>query len=296
MYCPCPYHEKAESLILFKSGEKKNAKLDVKCTSQTHDKPTLYKCGSCKLIFSEHIKKNFEEDYSKVEDAKYIDQIPYKEKYFELLLSKIKFFLNKEANVLEIGSYYGVFGNLIKPLVKNYTGLELSKHAAKYSENTYDLNIENESLNKFLNKNHQFDIIIMSDVVEHLDDPFNIFKLIEKNLKPNGVLIFTTFNMDAFVPKLLGRKYHWIMPMHKFYFTNKTIKYSLNNNNMEIIKIKKDTRLISIGYLLYKLSILISALNFLFKFLLKFDFLKKRTIKINLFDLNIYFVKKIQKI
>ena len=136
----------------------------------------------------------------------------------------------------------------------------------------------------------------MSDVVEHLDDPFNIFKLIEKNLKPNGVLIFTTFNMDAFVPKLLGRKYHWIMPMHKFYFTNKTIKYSLNNNNMEIIKIKKDTRLISIGYLLYKLSILISALNFLFKFLLKFDFLKKRTIKINLFDLNIYFVKKIQKI
>ena len=296
MYCPCPYHKKKESLILFKSSEKKNAKLDVKCTSQTHDKPTLYKCGNCNLIFSEYIKKNFEEDYSKVEDVKYIDQIPFKKKYFELLLSKIKFFLNNEANVLEIGSYYGVFGNLIKPLVKNYTGLELSKHAAKYSENTYDLNIENESLNKFLNKKHLFDIIIMSDVVEHLDDPFNIFKLIEKNLKPNGVLIFTTFNMDAFVPKLLGRKYHWIMPMHKFYFTNNTLKYSLNNNNMEIIKIKKDTRLISIEYLLYKLSILISGLNFLFRFLLKFDFLKKRTIKINLFDLNIYFAKKIQKI
>jgi len=102
--------------------------------------------------------------------------------------------------------------------------------------------------------------------------------------------------MDALVPKILGRKYHWIMPMHKFYFTDNTIKYSLNNNNMEIIKIKKDTRLISVEYLLYKLSILISTLNFLFKFLLKFDFLKKRTIKINLFDLNIYFAKKIQKI
>ena len=84
--------------------------------------------------------------------------------------------------------------------------------------------------------------------------------------------------------------------MHKFYFSNKTIKYLLANNNMKIIKIKKDTRLISVEYLLYKLSILISAFDFLFNFLLKFDFLKKRTIKINLFDLNIYFAKKIQKI
>ena len=172
----------------------------------------------------------------------------------------------------------------------------MSKHAAQYSKNAYALNVENDTLNNFLNKNLLFDAIIMSDVVEHLDDPFNIFKLIEKNLKPNGVLIFTTFNMDAFIPKLLGRKYHWIMPMHKFYFSNNTIKYSLNNNNMEIIKIKKDTRLVSVEYLLYKLSILISTFNFLFKFLLKFSFLKKRTIKINLFDLNIYFAKKIHKI
>ena len=296
MHCPCPYHEKEESLILFKSNEKKNAKLDVKCTSQTHDKPTLFKCRNCNLIFSEYIKKNFEEDYSKVEDTKYIDQIPFKEKYFKLLLHKIKPFLNKESNVLEIGSYYGVLGNIIKPFVNNYTGLELSKHAAQYSKNAYGLNIENDTLSNFLNKNLLFDVIIMSDVVEHLDDPFNIFKLIEKNLKPNGVLIFTTFNMDAFIPKLLGRKYHWIMPMHKFYFSNSTIKYSLNNNNMEIIKIKKDTRLVSVEYLLYKLSILISTFSFLFKFLLKFNFLKKRTIKINLFDLNIYFAKKIHKI
>ena len=79
----------------------------------------------------------------------------------------------------------------------------MSKHAAQYSKNAYGLNIENDTLSNFLNKNLLFDVIIMSDVVEHLDDPFNIFKLIEKNLKPNGVLIFTTFNMDAFIPKLL---------------------------------------------------------------------------------------------
>jgi 2-polyprenyl-3-methyl-5-hydroxy-6-metoxy-1,4-benzoquinol methylase len=292
MYCPSPYHEKKESAVLFNSNEKSGAKLDVKCTSKTHDIPTLYKCSSCNLIFSEHIIKNFEEDYSKVEDDKYVEQIPFKEKYFKLLLNKIKLYLKDQSDVLEIGSYYGVFGNLIKTHVKNYTGLELSKHAADYSKKKYSLNIKNDSLYTFLNKKFLFDVIIMSDVVEHLDDPFQIFKLIEKNLKPDGVLIFTTFNIDSLVPKIMGRKYHWIMPMHKFYFSNNTIEHLLKNNNMEIIKIKKDTRLISVEYLLYKLSILISVFDFLFKFLLKFNFLKKRTIKINLFDLNIYFAKK----
>ena len=111
----------------------------MRCTSENHDKPTLYKCNNCNLIFSEYITKKFEEDYSKVEDAKYIEQIPFKEKYFKLLLGNIKPYLNEKSNVLEIGSYYGVLGNLIKPHVNNYTGLELSTHAAEYSKNQYAL-------------------------------------------------------------------------------------------------------------------------------------------------------------
>ena len=211
-------------------------------------------------------------------------------------MNKIKPHLNINHNVLEIGSYYGVLGSVIKSHVKNYTGLELSKHAAEFSKKNYKLNVINESLNKFLEQNVLFDVIIMSDVIEHLDNPFVTLKLIEKHLNPNGILIFTTFNMDAIVPKIMGRKYHWIMPMHKFYFSNTTLRHFLNNNNMDIFKIKKDTRLISIEYLLYKLCILINKIDFIFKFFLRFNFLKKITIRINLYDLNIYYAEKIKKI
>ena len=293
MLCPCT--NKKESSVLYQSDHKNN-KIDVKCTSTIHDKPTLYKCSKCSLIFSEYLNYSFENAYAKVEDEKYIQQIPFKKKYFELLLSKIIPCLDISYNVLEIGSYYGVLGNVIKPHVKNYTGLELSKHAAEYSKKNFKLNVISESLNKFLEQNVLFDVIIMSDVIEHLDDPFITLNLIEKNLNPNGILIFTTFNMDAFVPRIMGRKYHWIMPMHKFYFSNTTLRYFLNKNNMDIFKIKKDTRLISIEYLLYKFCILISKIDFIFKFFLKFNFLKKITIRINLYDLNIYFVKKIKKV
>ena len=289
MLCPCP--DNKESFVLYQSDQKNN-KIDVKCTSEIHSKPTLYKCKKCGLVFSEYANSSFEEAYTNVEDKKYIQQIPFKKKYFDLFFSKIKSFLNEKHKVLEIGSYYGVLGNIIKPHVKNYTGLELSKHAAEYSRENFKLNITNEPLNKFLEKNVLFDVIIMNDVIEHLDNPFNAMNLIEKKLEPSGILIFTTFNMDAIVPKIMRSKYHWIMPMHKFYFSNANLRYFLKINNMDLFKIKYDTKLTNIEYFFSKLSILFPNFKFIFQFFLKLNFLKKIKIKINLLDLNIYFAKK----
>ena len=294
MLCPCS--DNKDSFVLYRSNHKKNKNYvkDVKCMSEIHYKPTLYKCEKCNLIFSEYINSNLEDAYSNVEDERYIQQIPYKKKNFELLFSKISSFLNNNHKVLEIGSYYGILGSIIKPHVKNYTGVELSKHATEYSKNNYNLNVINESLDKFLRKNILFDVIIMSDVIEHLDNPFNVLSLIEKNLNPNGIFIFTTMNMDALLPKIMRGKYHWIMPQHKFYFSNSTLRYFLKRNNMDIFKIKNDVRLISVEYLLFKLCVLMPKIDFVFKFFLKFNFLKKIEAKINLFDLNIYFAKKLE--
>jgi hypothetical protein len=40
--------------------------------------------------------------------------------------------------------------------------------------------------------------------------------------------------------------------MHKFYFSNSTLKFFLKANNMNLFKIKTDTRLVSFEYLLEK--------------------------------------------
>ena len=107
------------------------------------------------------------------------------------------------------------------------------------------------------------------------------------------IKIFSTMNMDSILPKIMRGKYFWIMPQHKFYFTNSTLKFFLKKNKMNIFKIKNDARLVSIEYLLFKLCVFLPKIDFIFKFLLKFNFLKKITIKINLFDLNIYFANYI---
>ena len=128
----------------------------------------------------------------------------------------------------------------------------------------------------------------MFDVIEHLDDPKEVIKICSKYLNKNGRLILSTMNMDSFFAKLTGKYYPWIISMHKFYFTDKSIKKILNSNNLELNKIINDVRIISLEYLFLKISQKITYLKFLYKIILKLKFLKNIKIKFSLFDINIY--------
>ena len=294
----CPYCKSKDSFnILYKNDHNKEEKINFECTSHNfHDykqwKPTLYKCKLCSLVFSEHIGLKFEDNYKDVVDFGYLNQFKFKKTSFTLFLEKIKNHLNKNCTVLEIGAYYGVLGKLIQPLVKEYTGLELSKHASDYSKNNSNLNIINQSIEEYSKNNKKYDIIIMTDVIEHLDKPFELLSLIEKSLNKNGKLILSTFNFDSLFSKIMGKNYPWIIPMHKYYFSNTTLKNALTESKLELFDIQNDTRIISLEYLLQKFNILAPSFNFIFNFFLKFNFIKKIQVRINLFDLKIYFAVK----
>jgi 2-polyprenyl-3-methyl-5-hydroxy-6-metoxy-1,4-benzoquinol methylase len=294
----CPYCKSKDSFnILYKNNHNKEEKINFECTSHNfHNykqwKPTLYKCKSCSLVFSEHIGVKFEDNYKDVVDYAYLNQFKFKKTSFTLFLEKIKKHLNKNCTVLEIGAYYGVLGKLIQPLVKEYTGLELSKHASDYSKNNSNLNIINQSIKEYSKNNKKYDIIIMTDVIEHSDNPFELLSLIEKNLNKNGKLILSTFNFDSLFSKIMGKNYPWIIPMHKYYFSNTTLKNALTESKLELFDIQNDTRIISLEYLLQKFNILAPSFNFIFNFFLKFNFINKIQVRINLFDLKIYFAVK----
>ena len=266
------------------------------CTTNSYSKPKIYRCNKCELKFSELAaalpNKKIEDKYNNVVDNIYIDEIPQREKYFSSLYKKISYNFHKDHSVLEVGSYYGVFGNIIKPNVKKYSGLELSKHGSDYSKKNYNLEIFNETIEEHSERQVKYDIIIMADVIEHFSNPFKMLETIEKILRPDGLLIFTTFNMDSLYAKISGKNYHWILPMHLFYFSNKTLKNICLENNLKIIKIKNDSRVVSFYYLLNKLELIFPKFKFLFRYINKIKYLQKISINVNLFDLNIYFVKK----
>ena len=289
----CYYCKQAGDLFI-KSSNKKNdnnfnfASTEIN-TEESEIKPDLFFCKNCEIIFSEFCDVKFENNYIDVLDHLYIDQIDNKKKYFKNIIKKVSNIINKNDDVMEIGSYYGAFGSEIINHVNSYTGLELSTHASKYSKDKFNLNVVNESIYKYFENNEKkFDIIFMFDVLEHLDDPNAILNLCSKNLKKDGRLICSTMNMDSIFAKVTGRYYPWIIPMHKFYFSNNSVKKILNKNNLDLKEIITDVRIISLEYLFLKISQKIPIFKYFYNLLIKFKILKNTSIKFSLFDINIY--------
>ena len=142
--------------IKYSFGNLDHNKINYNCTTDSYEKPSIYECNKCKIIFSELIFKmdnnEIEKNYQEVADDKYITQIKFKRYYFEKLINKIDKFISKDMDVLEIGSYYGVLGSLLKNKVKSYSGLELSTHGSNYSKKNFKLNIFNETIESHLKK------------------------------------------------------------------------------------------------------------------------------------------------
>ena len=287
----CYYCKNPSDLYLKSSTKNKNRNFNFTSTeTDAHKeiKPNLFYCKKCEIIFSELCDTKFEEYYD-IKDQLYVDQIENKKQYFNHLINKISDKIKKTDNVLEIGAYYGAFGSQILNKINNYNGLELSSYATKYAIESFNLNVSNQNIFDFLNLNEKkFDVIFMFDVIEHLDDPISVINICSKNLNQNGRLIITTMNMDSFFAKITGKYYPWIIPMHKFYFTNYSMKKYLEKNNFQLDKTVNDVRVVSLDYLFLKLSHKISIFKYLHRFIIKFNFLKNFKIKFSLFDINIY--------
>ena len=58
-----------------------------------------------------------------------------------------------------------------------------------------DLNLECDFLDKY-------DIILAVEVIEHLENPFHFMRMMHRHLKPNGIIILTTPNVDSFFDRL----------------------------------------------------------------------------------------------
>jgi 2-polyprenyl-3-methyl-5-hydroxy-6-metoxy-1,4-benzoquinol methylase len=106
---------------------------------------------------------------------------------------------NKEIKILDYGSGWGLFSKIISEKGKNFdvTGIDLDEMSLKISQ---DIIGEKNNLH-FLNKTifdfdkNSFDYVISMQVIEHVHNPGNYLKEINRVLKDDGVLIISLPNV-----------------------------------------------------------------------------------------------------
>ena len=158
-------------------------------------------CNFCKLKQADHFPDNEElkSFYNNINTRQLFDPskaIVY-EKYYkefdsflEFIIDKLKLNTMDQLNVMDIGAGNGRTILQIKDLTNwNSTGIEPDKIKCEVL-NFFKLNIINDTFENISNKlkNDHYDLIIISQVLEHIENPLILLKEINKKLKKNGHL------------------------------------------------------------------------------------------------------------
>lgn len=123
------------------------------------------------------------------------------------------------GRLLEIGSAYGFF---LLEASAHYEvhGVELAGDAAAFAR-ARGLDVRTGSLTRqMLEEVGPVDVIVMLDVVEHLEDPKAMLCRCAEVLRPGGALMLTTPDFASVLARISGKRWrNMTPPQHLWYFT-----------------------------------------------------------------------------
>ena len=143
----------------------------------------------------------------------------------------------KTNKILDVGCGPGLFLIEAKKRGWDVYGTEFTDNQITYLKekgiNTYQGKLKNRCFDE-----NSFDIIISSEVIEHINNPLEEMILFKSFLRKGGLVYITTPNFNAIERHILKGDYEVIeYPEHLSYYTPKTIDLLLKSNGFKKVKI-----------------------------------------------------------
>jgi len=186
----------------------------------------IYQCLDCEFGFlnEEGFKKQkkLSKTFSYSFDEYFLNKTRL-EKRFKKLAKIILKFKNK-GKLLDIGAGFGLFTLILYQLGDfNITAIEPKN--LPYFLKKIPKRIFKKTFSDFLQiNNEKFDLILMIDVLEHLNNPEISLLQIRKILNKNGILILQLPNYKSLMTKICKNWSWWMIEDHKYFFSPKSIK------------------------------------------------------------------------
>jgi SAM-dependent methyltransferase len=210
----------------------------------------IYECKECKTHFidvSDIDLSIYDKIYSNVNTPGYdryyqyalniknqknpLQYLAYKEETYYPLFTYLKD--KKNLDILEIGSGYGYTSHAMMQ-ENNVTGIDISNKAVDFANENFGNHFYCSKIEDF-KSDKKFDLIVATEIFEHLVDPSVIFDLSKKLLKKTGVLFVTTPNKDH--SDSINKGAIWqtdLPPVHTFWGTKKGVVALANKHNFSV--------------------------------------------------------------
>jgi len=199
-------------------------------------------CNDCNLIYISPrptIKEIFDiygHDQAHLSADTHIQGSYLKRLYARHTLGLIKRYCT-QGEMLEIGSGGGYFLDEARKIGFKPHAIELNTAQAAFIKNNLNIPCQEKPFchNSFGEK--KFDILYHCDVISHLHDPIDAFKIMYSKLQKNGYLVFETGNIGD-----IDKTYYELFPAfqypdHLFFFTQENLINLLNQTGFTVKKV-----------------------------------------------------------
>lgn len=238
----------------------------------------IIKCNSCTVQFlhpqlnDKELEKLYSENYYKSWGIKGEEENDITKQMkiatFDLRLNLITQFVTK-GKILDVGCATGYFLEAAKK--RNFTpyGIDFSEYSSSIAKKKFGVNNVFTGILETCNfESQQFDVIAMSDLIEHVRVPQKTISKASELLKDDGIIMIMTPNTDSFLNKLMAKRWTHYKLEHFFYFNRQSIEIVANQAGLKVVYYEKSKKALTLNYLhtqfnVYNHWLFTPAINFL---------------------------------
>ncbi len=225
------------------------------CTSSLYGRyGPVVRCRRCGLVYLNPrlAAAAVQAAYVEVADTVYLDERIGRVHTFTRALDELERYAPR-GRLLDVGCHIGVFLEVARARGWDAVGVEPSRWACAYAR-ARGLPVTCSTLREAAFPSAAFDVVTLWDVVEHFPDPAAELREVYRVLRPGGLIAITTMNIESRVARLLGPRWPWLMQMHLYYFSVRTLTALLARCGFETIAVRPHRRIVRFAYLLSRLE------------------------------------------
>jgi len=226
--------------------------------------PTIVQCRRCGLVYANPRQDGAAilETYEAVEDPLYIEEREGRVLTFEHHLRPLERLTGPPAGrpLLDVGAYTGIFVEIAARHGWEAWGVEPSRWAVEEARKRGLRMVQGTTETADLPQGY-FDVATMWDVVEHLTDPLGELRRVHRLLRSGGLLVVHTIDIGSPFARLMGGRWPWLMEMHLYYFTRRTLRMMLEKAGFSVLRIRAQGRYLRLGYLMNRVAALLPWLG-----------------------------------
>ncbi len=150
--------------------------------------------------------------------------LDFVDRRYRPMLSLLRRHAPQGRRLLEVGTGAGMFLKAAERAGWEVAGLELSEEGAAFARDRLGLDVRQERAETMSFPAESFDVAVLFDVIEHLFDPRRVLESTRRALKPGGLIVISTPNLNALTRQALGVDWAVLSPLeHLYYFTAETL-------------------------------------------------------------------------